>query len=214
MTPGGRGEAYCRGRVKRAIDAAAAAAALVVLAPLLALLAAAVLLACGRPVLFRQERVGLDGRPFRILKFRTMRPGSETGLPVTGSGDDRVTPLGRFLRAAKLDELPQFVNVLRGHMSLVGPRPEIPRYVAAYTADQRRVLHARPGLTDPATLRFVDEERLLGSVPAERRERFYLDTVLPRKLALNLEYLDRAGPGYDARLILETVFSLFRADRA
>ena len=214
MIAGTRGEAYCRGRFKRGCDAAAGAIALLALSPLLILLAAAVLLAGGRPILFRQERVGLDGRPFFILKFRTMRRGSETGLPVTGSGDARITPLGRLLRSAKLDELPQLVNVVRGHMSLVGPRPEVPRYVAAYSPDERRVLRTRPGLTDPATLRFVDEERLLGAVPPEGRERFYVEEVLPKKLALNLEYLDRAGAGYDLRLILETMASLLRPGRA
>src|SRR5204862_4380105 len=159
MIPG-RGRAYARGVVKRSLDLLAAGLALLLLAPLL--LGLALLVGCTSrgPILFRQERIGLDGRPFRILKFRTMRPGG--GLPITGAGDDRITPVGRFLRRSKLDELPQLFNVWRGEMSIAGPRPEVPIYVAGYGAKERRVLEVRPGLTDPATLAYRDEERLLG----------------------------------------------------
>jgi lipopolysaccharide/colanic/teichoic acid biosynthesis glycosyltransferase len=142
-----------------------------------------------------------------------MRPGSEAGLQITGRGDDRVTTMGRLLRALKLDELPQLWNVLRGDMSLVGPRPEVPRYVAAYTPEQRRVLRARPGLTDPATILFVDEEDLLGAVQPPERETYYVGHVLPRKLALNLDYIERAGVLYDLRLILATLADLVRPRR-
>ena len=200
-----RGRAYCRGPVKRALDVAISLSALLVLSPLLLLLAALVLLASGQPVIFTQERIGMDGRRFRLMKFRTMRRDAAQGPPITGSGDRRVTSVGRLLRAAKLDELPQLVNVLAGEMSLVGPRPEVPCYVARYTAEQKRVLEARPGLTDPASVLFRDEEALLASVPESRREKFYLETVLPRKLAMNLEYLDRAGVLYDLYLVLTTV---------
>ena len=202
MSPG---RSYCRGRVKRGLDIALSFAALLILAPILLLLAAAVLVASGRPVLFVQERIGVDGRPFRLLKLRTMRKNASMGLPLTGAGDRRVTIVGRFLRAAKLDELPQLVNVLTGDMSLVGPRPEVPRYVARYTPEQRKVLDARPGLTSPASVLFRDEEALLGSVTDESREQFYLETILPRKLVLNLEYIDRASVGYDLLLVLKTV---------
>jgi lipopolysaccharide/colanic/teichoic acid biosynthesis glycosyltransferase len=179
--------------------------ALLVLAPVLLILSLAVLLTSGRPVLFVQERIGMDGRPFRLVKFRTMHRGAAAGLLLTGIGDPRVTPLGRFLRAAKLDELPQFLHVFRGEMSLVGPRPEVPRYVARYTVEQRKVLEARPGLTDPASVLFRDEEALLGSVPEDRREAFYVETVLPRKLRMNLEYIDRAGVAYDFALVFKTI---------
>jgi lipopolysaccharide/colanic/teichoic acid biosynthesis glycosyltransferase len=188
--------------------------ALVFLAPVFLLLALALLAISGPPVLFVQERVGLDGRPFKLLKFRTMRREASAGLPLTGTGDRRVTPLGRLLRASKLDELPQLVNVLWGEMSLVGPRPEVPRYVAHYTAEQWRVLEARPGLTDPASVRFLEEEALLGAIPEERREEFYLETVLPRKLQMNLEYIDRAGAGYDLALILQTAWIVLRVPRS
>ncbi len=202
MSPG---RSYCRGAVKRGLDIALSFAALLILAPILLLLAAAVLVTSGRPVLFVQERIGMDGRPFRMWKFRTMRMDAAMALPLTGAGDRRVTIVGRFLRAAKLDELPQLVNVLTGDMSLVGPRPEVPRYVARYSPEQRKVLDARPGLTDPASVLFRDEEALLGSVTDESRERFYLETILPRKLGMNLEYIDRASVGYDLLLVLKTV---------
>lgn len=200
-----RGGSYCRGRVKRGLDVALALSLLVVLSPILFLLAAAVLITSGRPVLFVQERIGLDGRRFNLRKLRTMRNDGSKGLLLTGAGDLRVTRLGRFLRGTKLDELPQLVNVLAGDMSLVGPRPEVPRYVAQYTPEQRRVLETRPGITDPASVLYRDEEAILGSVPEESRERFYLETVLPKKLGMNLEYIDRASVGYDLRLVVETV---------
>ena len=202
MSPG---RSYCRGVVKRGLDVTIALAALLILAPVLILLAAAVLVTSGTPVLFVQERIGMDGRPFRLLKLRTMRRDSAQGLPITGAGDRRVTRLGGLLRAIKLDELPQLVNVLKGDMSLVGPRPEIPRYVAHYTPGQRRVLEARPGLTDPASILFRDEEALLGSIPDGARERYYVETILPKKLGMNLEYIDRASVKYDLRLLLLTV---------
>jgi lipopolysaccharide/colanic/teichoic acid biosynthesis glycosyltransferase len=205
MIPKGRGVAYCRGRLKRSFDLGLALLGMLVLSPLLALAVLAVLVSSGRPVLFGHERRGLDGRPFRVLKFRTMRPDPGGGLPITGKGDPRITAVGRLLRSAKLDELPQLINVLRGEMSIVGPRPEVPKYVAGYSPDQRRVLQVRPGLTDPASVAFRDEEILLGSVDPGRREAFYLAEVLPRKLALNLEYIDRAGPAYDLLLILRTL---------
>jgi len=200
-----RGCAYCRGPVKRLLDVAISAAAILVLCPVFLMLFLAVLLASGRPVLFLQERVGMNGHLFWLVKFRTMHLATTSGLPLTGRGDPRVTPLGHFLRAAKVDELPQLWNVLRGEMSVVGPRPEVPRYVALYTAEQRRVLEARPGLTDPASVLFRDEEALIGSVPEDEREAFYLKTVLPKKLQMNLEYIDRASVAYDLALVLKTL---------
>jgi lipopolysaccharide/colanic/teichoic acid biosynthesis glycosyltransferase len=158
----------------------------------------------GRPILFIQERVGLLGRPFKLFKFRTMRPHPEDGMGVTGRGDERITSFGRLLRSTKLDELPQLFNVARGEMSLVGPRPEVPRYVARYTEDQKRVLDVRPGLTDPATLEWRHEENLLGRIEVESRERYYLENILPRKLDLNLTYREQAHFLYDIALIART----------
>jgi lipopolysaccharide/colanic/teichoic acid biosynthesis glycosyltransferase len=214
MSPGERGVAYCRGRLKRSLDLGLALLGLVVCSPLLLCVALAVLVTSGRPILFGHQRSGMDGRPFRILKFRTMRRGGGGELPITGKGDPRITPAGRLLRATKLDELPQIINVLRGEMSLVGPRPEVPEYVTGYSPVQRRVLQVRPGLTAPATVLVRAEEVLLGSVDPGRREAFYLAEVLPRKLSLNLEYIDRAGLIYDLRLILRTLGALFRFSKA
>jgi lipopolysaccharide/colanic/teichoic acid biosynthesis glycosyltransferase len=160
------------------------------------------------PVFYIQERVGRFGVPFRLFKFRSMQVGSDrSGALVTGGGDPRVTPVGRWLRRSKLDELPQLWNVARGEMSLVGPRPEVPRYVAHYTPSQRRVLEVRPGLTDPATLAFRDEETRLAAVPLSNRETFYLKEILPRKLEINLAHLDQ-GIGSDLRVLWRTLAAL------
>jgi len=202
------GRVYYDGRLKRGLDVLAGVLGLLLLSPLLLLLAFAVRVSSGSPVLFVQERVGRRGRPFRLLKFRTMRQGSDSGLLITGSGDRRVTRLGRILRATKLDELPQLVNVLRGEMSLVGPRPEVPRYVEHYSADQRRILEARPGLTDPATILFRNEESLLGSVEDTRKEGYYREEILPVKLAMNQEYLERASLPYDMLLVMRTLLAV------
>ena len=212
MTTPGRGRAWCRGRTKRVLDLCVAALALCVLAPLLLLVALLVLVTSGSPILFRQERVGLDGHPFRILKFRTMRDGA-AGTSITGSGDRRITGIGAVLRRSKIDELPQLFNVLCGDMAIVGPRPEVPRFVAAYGPAERRVLDARPGLTDPATIAYRDEERLLGAVPEGDRERYYATEILPKKLALNLAYMERASLGGDLGLVLRTAAALLPAAR-
>jgi lipopolysaccharide/colanic/teichoic acid biosynthesis glycosyltransferase len=203
MSPQHRGRAYCRGRLKRSLDLAAAFVALILLAPVMALVAVLIRTTSGAPVLFRQERMGMDRRPFRILKFRTMRD-TVSGPPITGRGDARVTRLGRLLRAGKIDEWPQLWNVVKGEMSLVGPRPELPRYAGQYRGARGSVLEVRPGLTDDATLLFRDEEHLLGQVPPEARELYYIEEILPRKLDLNLAYIERAGLGQDVWILLRT----------
>jgi lipopolysaccharide/colanic/teichoic acid biosynthesis glycosyltransferase len=178
--------------VKRITDLLLASVGLIVLAPLLLAAMAWVRLDSAGPVLFRQERVGRGGRTFRIHKLRTMHvaaPGSGPG--VTRRDDPRITRAGRWLRHYRIDELPQLIDVIAGDMSLVGPRPELPRFVALYPAALRdRVLAVRPGLTDPASLEFVDEARLLaGSADPERT---YAEVILPRKLRLQAEYAERA----------------------
>ncbi len=214
MSRGCSGLQYCLSGGKRAFDLCVACVSLVVLAPLLLTLSLLILLTSGPPVLFRQERIGRAGRGFTLLKFRTMRSGSTGALPLTARGDKRVTAMGRFLRAAKLDELPQLVNVLRGEMSIVGPRPEVPRYVERYVAHQRRVLDVRPGLTDPASVLFRNEEALLGSVSEEQRQAYYVEKILPQKLEMNLAYIDRAGFSYDLALIAGTVKAVLFPRRA
>jgi len=205
MSAGRSGRPWCESGLKRGFDVVTAGSALLVLSPLLALTTLAVLCAMGRPALYVQERVGRKGEPFRLLKFRTMRSDDGRGPRITASGDPRVTPLGRLLRKSKLDELPQLWNVVRGEMSIVGPRPEVRRYVEGYDASQRSVLRARPGLTDPASIAWRDEERVLAAVEPERREAVYVGTIVPEKLRLNLEYLEKAGFWSDLGVIASTV---------
>ncbi len=200
-----RGVEYCRGRIKRVFDAISSLAAIVALAPLFVVIAAAVRLSSRGPILFRQERIGLDGRPFALYKFRTMRPNDGRGPLITAKGDRRITPIGRVLRSTKLDELPQLLNVLKGEMSVVGPRPQTRRDVACYTAWERRTLAVRPGLTDPATILLRNQEAILETVTAKEMERFYTSKVLPRRLASNLDYIEQAGFLYDLKLISETL---------
>jgi lipopolysaccharide/colanic/teichoic acid biosynthesis glycosyltransferase len=173
--------------MRRLAETLLAAAALLVLAPLLAAIALAVRLTSAGPALHRAERVGRGGRIFTLYKFRSMAVGA-SGAAITRADDPRVTQLGRLLRRSKLDELPQLINVLIGDMSLVGPRPETPRYVALYDAAQRRSLAARPGITSPASLRYRNEETLLVGPDWETT---YVETILPAKLRIDLEYLDR-----------------------
>ena len=193
-----------RGVGKRVYDLFFAALGLSILAPLFLLLGLLVKWSDGGPVFYRQERVGLGGRRFRIWKFRTMVVDADRrGIPVTRDGDPRITRVGRFLRKTKLDELPQLWNVLVGEMSLVGPRPEVPRYVERYSDAQRAILSLKPGITDLATLRFRNEEDLLRG--AEDTEAFYLEYCVPRKIELNLEYARQAGLWRDTMIIFKTL---------
>jgi len=193
---------------KRLFDLLLAALGLLLLAPLLLAVALWIKLDSRGPVLFRQERVGRFGRPFLIHKFRTMRVEAPAlGPQITVGADARITRAGRWLRASKLDELPQLWDVLRGAMSLVGPRPEVPRYVALYPAELRElVLSVRPGITDPASLRFRHESELLARAADPERE--YVEVVLPAKLRLAADYVRQAGLLADLRLILATLGAL------
>ena len=193
---------------KRLLDVFSSFAGLLLLAPLFAAIAVWIRLDSPGPVFFRQERVGRDGAPFRIHKFRTMRaaPGPDD-LAITVGADPRITRAGAFLRRTKLDELPQLIDVLRGDMSLVGPRPEVPRYVADYPADVRaKVLSVRPGITDLASLQYRDESALLARAADPERE--YREVVLPAKLRLAVEYVDHATLAGDLRLIGLTLRTL------
>jgi lipopolysaccharide/colanic/teichoic acid biosynthesis glycosyltransferase len=195
--------------VRRAIDVVAAGAALAVTWPLLLGIALLVRLTSPGPVLFAQDRVGRGGRVFGLLKFRTMAADAPArGLPITAGDDPRITGVGAVLRRWKLDELPQLVNVLRGDMSLVGPRPEVPRYVARYSERQRAVLRVRPGITDPASLAYVDEAAVLARF--DDVERAYVERVLPEKLALSLDYLDHRTLGTDLGVLARTLVRVVR----
>ncbi len=188
---------------KRVLDVTLCVASLPLTLPLGAVLALAVRLGGRGPVLHRADRVGRDGRPIVVLKFRTMRPGC-CGPGVTRAGDDRITRVGRVLRATKLDELPQLLNVLRGDMSLVGPRPEDPRYVATYTAEQRQVLSVRPGVTSLAFLRFGHEQDLIERACPADTEAFYLTEILPAKLEIELGYVRGWSLREDLRILART----------
>jgi len=195
--------------MKRVVDVAVSALALALLWPLGLLIGAAVTLGDGGPAFFRQERVGRGGRTFRMWKFRTMIVGAErSGRHLTVGDDPRVTRVGAVLRRTKLDELPQLLNVLRGEMSLVGPRPEVPRYVAFYTAEERAVLRLTPGITDPASLRYRDESQELAA--SADPERTYIEHIVPEKIRLNLAYAAHATWLSDMGVIWATLRALAR----
>lgn len=192
----------------RLIDVLAAAAGLLILSPLLLALALWVKLSSPGPIFYRARRVGRGGQLFHLYKFRTMVADADRQGPgITTAGDSRITPVGRFLRRTKLDELPQLLNVLKGEMSLVGPRPEDPRYVALYNAEQQRILQVRPGITSPASLQYRNESELLRG---RDWETVYTQEILPHKLALELDYLQKRSVWRDLGLIGQTVLSLWR----
>jgi lipopolysaccharide/colanic/teichoic acid biosynthesis glycosyltransferase len=185
---------------KRALDVAASTVGLLVLALPLLVVALAVRATSRGPALYKQPRLGRDGRLFRIWKFRTMYQDARGPL-ITAGADARVTPLGRFLRRSKIDELPQLVNVWRGDMSLVGPRPEVPRYLSCYS-EHGIVLRVRPGITDPASIEFRDEELLLGRFADP--ERAYTEVILPLKLELARDYVMQQSFVGDLGIIFKT----------
>ena len=195
--------------IKRLFDVVAAVAGLLVLSPLFALVALAIKLTSRGPVFFRQERVGRDFQPFRIYKFRTMVVDApRLGGQITAGRDPRITTIGHLLRKTKLDELPQLLNVLSGEMSLVGPRPEVPKYVEMFRPQFAEVLSVRPGITDLASVKYRDENEILGR--ADDPEAAYVNQVLPDKLALATEYVRRASFWFDVRLIFATFWKVMR----
>jgi lipopolysaccharide/colanic/teichoic acid biosynthesis glycosyltransferase len=195
---------------KRLFDLLMSTLGLLALAPIMGLIALAI--RCDSPgdVFFRQERVGRFGKPFRIHKFRTMQQAlSGQGLQITVGADDRITRVGHFLRRSKLDELPQLIDVWLGHMSLVGPRPEVPRYVALYPEELRaKILSVRPGITDVASIEYRDESAVLAR--AADPEHAYVHEVLPHKLALSARYVDKASLLGDVVLIARTLLAILR----
>ena len=200
------GTASIKNGLPRLVDAAIALAGLVIVAPLIALSAIAVAITSRGPVIFRQKRMGRKGRPFTMYKLRTMRM-ANSGPQVTAGDDARVTSVGKFLRKTKLDELPELWNVLKGDMSLIGPRPEVPRYVDPDDPMWRLVLETRPGITDPMTLRLRNEEALLVEVEGDR-EQFYLEALLPFKLEGNLSYLQARSCWTDLKVLCQTIFAV------
>lgn len=191
--------------MKRAVDLVAAAVGLLLIWPVFAVVAVAIVLDSSGPVFFRQERVGVGGRLFRIWKFRTMVVNAErSGRQLTVGADPRITRVGHWLRRTKVDELPQLLNVLCGEMCLVGPRPEVPRYVSLYADSERRVLSLTPGITDPASLAYFNEQEQLAAEADP--ERVYVERIMPAKIRLNLAYAERASVLSDLHVIAATLW--------
>jgi lipopolysaccharide/colanic/teichoic acid biosynthesis glycosyltransferase len=195
--------------VKRSLDIAAALSGLILASPLLLAAALAVKLGSRGPIFFRQERMGRNFRPFRIYKFRTMVPDAPNlGAQITAGADPRITRVGHLLRKSKIDELPQLINVLLGDMSLVGPRPEVPKYVEMFPDDYREILSVRPGITDPASIKYRDESSTLAS--SLDPERMYVEELLPDKIAISRDYVRRASLPGDFRVLVSTVMCILR----
>ena len=191
--------------MKRLFDIVASGLGLIVLSPLFLILAIWIKLDSNGPVFYRQVRVGYKNKDFRIFKFRSMRVGADKGSLVTiGGRDPRVTKSGYWIRKFKLDELPQLINVFIGDMSLVGPRPEVRHYVDYWTPEQMHVLNVRPGITDPASIKFRNENELMEK--AEDPEKYYIEVIMQEKIKLYLEYVEKHSFFYDLGLIFKTFF--------
>jgi lipopolysaccharide/colanic/teichoic acid biosynthesis glycosyltransferase len=196
----------------RALDILISLIFLFLFAPILVIVALLITLTTGWPFVFRQTRVGLHGKDFQIIKFRTMRKDAEKfGQLTVGSRDPRVTPIGYFLRKYKLDELPQFWNVLVGQMSIVGPRPEVKKYVDLYSKDQLKILNVRPGITDDATIRFRNENQIIENYASP--EEAYVKEILPYKLSLSSIWLKNPSLYNYFRIIWQTFIALFQTKK-
>ena len=195
--------------MKRVFDIMVSLVGLILLLPLLLVTAAAIKLDSPGPIFFRQRRIGRGFRPFFIYKFRTMTDNSQnTGAFFTVEHDPRITRVGKFLRKSKIDELPQLINVLKGEMTLVGPRPEVPSYVELFRADYEEILRVRPGITDLASIKYRDEAAVLGQSPDPEAE--YVKCVLPDKIKLAKEYIRRSSFLFDLGLMFKTFYRLFQ----
>lgn len=194
--------------LKRIFDIFFAAAGLIILSPVFIITAVIIKLDSKGPVIYKQSRVGKGNRDFQLYKFRSMKPDSDvSGLLTVGGRDPRITTSGYYLRKFKLDELPQLINVLKGEMSFVGPRPEVRKYVDIYTEDQKKVLSVSPGITDVASIKYRNENELLEK--ADDPERFYVENIMPDKISLNLEYIDQRSLFKDLKVILKTLSAVF-----
>lgn len=193
--------------LKQSFDVVLSLLGLLILAPFFLLIGLAIKLDSRGSIFYRGNRIGRDGIPFKLFKFRTMiQNADQQGAGITASGDTRVTNIGRLLRRTKLDELPQLLNVLRGEMSLVGPRPEDPRYVDLYTPEQRLILSVRPGITSLASLEYRHEEQFLTGADWEQ---VYRDEIMPAKIAIDLAYIDNYSLRQDIIILLRTVAAIF-----
>lgn len=192
----------------RTLDIILSVLGLAALSPLMLVLWLAVVLDSPGGGFYGQTRTGRGGRPFTMWKFRTMHAGTDSESGLTVGGDPRITRVGKLLRRTKLDELPQLWNVLRGSMSIVGPRPELPRYTALYTPEQRKVLSVRPGMTDYASIKYADEEMLLAA--SDDPEKVYVEKIMPDKLRLNRLWIENPTAGEYFRIIFATVAAIWR----
>lgn len=189
--------------MKRLLDIIFSLAGLILLSPFLLYIAIRVKLDSSGNIFYKQLRVGRHGKEFFLYKFRTMHTGSDKTDLLTYGDDSRITPFGKFLRKYKLDELPQLFNVLKGEMSIVGPRPEVKRYAALYNDDQKRILSVKPGITDIASIHYIDEASLLAQ--QQEPEQYYINHVMPEKIRLNLDYINRPTVGNYFRIISLTI---------
>ena len=193
--------------LKRSFDLITSTIGCILISPILIGIALSIKLTSKGPVFFKQKRVGRYGKEFSILKFRTMVVDAEKlGKQITVGNDSRITKIGSFLRKYKLDELPQLINVIKGDMSLVGPRPEVPKYVALYSDKQRRVLDVRPGITDYASIEYRDENSILGKV--DNPEEYYINVIMPHKIDLNMKYIENNNVLIDIGIIFKTIFNI------
>lgn len=193
--------------LKRVFDIVVSFIGLVILSPLFIILAIVIVSDSKGPVFFKQTRVGRNGVLFKIYKFRTMIEDAEAkGMQLTVGDDSRITNVGAFLRKTKIDELPQLINVLKGEMSFVGPRPEVPKYVELYTEDQRQVLMVRPGITDLASIEYRNESALLATT--DNPEKVYIEEIIPGKLELNRKYIVNMSLAIDMRIIMRTISAI------
>ena len=197
-----------RNCLKRTFDILFSSIGLLMLLPVFLVMAVWIKADSEGPVFYRQVRVGMNGKLFRIFKFRSMRHGSDKASQITiGERDSRITRSGIIIRKYKLDELPQLINVFTGDMSFVGPRPEVPKYVDLYTEAQRHVLDVRPGITDMASIKYINENELLGK--ANNPEDYYIHTIMPDKLSINLEYVKNNSFMDDVTIIFKTLSKIF-----
>jgi lipopolysaccharide/colanic/teichoic acid biosynthesis glycosyltransferase len=211
--PGGEPNGFYARVGKRILDLSGAALVLVFAWPVLLLSAVMIWLDSRGPIFYRQSRVGQHGRPFQIVKLRTMIEGADQqGLQLTATGDRRITRVGKLLRKMKWDEIPQMLNVLRGEMSLVGPRPETPEHTAQYTPEEKKVLRVKPGVTGRATLAYVDEEQLLAR--SVDKETFYIHTLMRRKLQMDLAYCRKLSFLEDLKILFLTAAALVHRSTA
>ncbi|WP_339014028.1 sugar transferase [Fusobacterium animalis] len=194
--------------LKRIFDITLSLFGLIILLPFMLIIAILIKIDSKGPVFFKQIRVTKNGKEFKIFKYRTMRVGSDKYSQITVGKDGRITKIGSFLRKYKLDEIPQLINVLIGDMSLVGPRPEVPKYVALYTDEQKEILKVRAGITDYASIEFSDENDLLAS--EEEPEKAYIEKIMPKKIELNKKYLSKISILTDIKIILLTIKKILK----